>query len=69
MFSVLPVLFMLTLKWQRNTVRELVSYIIPYSRRLAREKTFTNFVILEPPTKGFSMKFGRVVPTYMYDRS
>ena len=66
MFSVLPVLFMLTLKWQRNTVRELVSYI-PYSRKLAREKTFMNFVVLEPSTKVFSMKFGRVVPTY--DRS
>ena len=68
MFSVLPVLFMPTLKWQRNTVRELVSYI-PYSRKLPREKTFTNFVVLEPPMKGFSTKFGHVVPTYMYDRS
>ena len=31
---------------------------IPYSRRLSREKTFTNFTVLEPPAKVFSSKFG-----------
>ena len=29
-----------------------------------REKTFTNFAVLEPPAKVFSSKFGRAIPTY-----
>ena len=37
---------------------------IPYSGKLLKEKTFTNFAVLEPPAKVFSMKFGRAVPTY-----
>ena len=40
-----------------------VSYV-PYSGKLSREKTFTNFTIIEPSTKVFSMKFGRAIPTY-----
>ena len=38
-----------------------------YSRKLLREKTFTNFAVLEPLTsqKFFSMKFGRVIPMYL----
>ena len=40
---------------------------IPFSGRLSREKTFMNFVVLEPPTKVFSTKFGCAIPTY--DRS
>ena len=35
-----------------------------YSAKFLREKTFTNFVVLEPPAKVFSMKFGCAVPTY-----
>ena len=27
---------------------------VPYSRKLLREKTFTNFTVLEPPVKVFS---------------
>ena len=30
---------------------------IPYSGKLSREKTFTNFAIFQPSTKVFSMKF------------
>ena len=37
---------------------------IPYSRKLSREKTFTNFVVLEPPAKVFSLKFGCAILTY-----
>ena len=37
---------------------------VPYSAKLSGEKTFTNFVVLEPPAKVFSMKFGHAVPTY-----
>ena len=41
-------------------------YIIklPYSVKLSRGKTFTNFAVLEPPAKVFSTKFGCAVPTY-----
>ena len=35
----------------------------PYSRKFLREKTFTNFTVLEPPAKVFSTKFGHAVPT------
>ena len=38
--------------------------LVPYSRKLSREKTFTNFMVLEPPAKVFSSKFGCAVPTY-----
>ena len=31
--------------------------ILPYNGKLSREKTFTNFVILQLPTKVFSTKF------------
>ena len=41
---------------------------IPYTGKLSREKTLTNFVVLEPPTKVFSTKFGHAIATYMYDR-
>ena len=34
---------------------------IPYSGKLSREKTFTNFTVLEPLAKVFSMKFGRAI--------
>ena len=37
---------------------------IPYSGKLSREKTFTNFAVLEPSAKVFSTKFGRAMPTY-----
>ena len=32
-------------------------YVIPYSGKLSREKTFTNFAIFQPSTKVFSTKF------------
>ena len=35
-----------------------------YSGKLSREKTFTNFAVLEPSAKVFSTKFGHAVPTY-----
>ena len=39
--------------------------LIPYNRKLSTEKkTFTNFVVLEPPVKVFYTKFGRAIPTY-----
>ena len=31
---------------------------IPYNTKLSMEKTFKNFVVLEPPAKVFSTKFG-----------
>ena len=31
--------------------------LIPYSGKLSREKTFTNFAIFQPSSKVFSMKF------------
>ena len=37
---------------------------VPYSRKLSREKTFTNFTALEPSAKVFSVKFGCAMPTY-----
>ena len=37
--------------------------IVLYSGQLSRKKTFTNFVVLEPPTKVFSTKFGCTIPT------
>ena len=37
---------------------------VPYSRKLLREKTFTNFVVLEPPVIVFSITFGRAIPIY-----
>ena len=37
---------------------------LPYSGKHSREKTFTNFMVLEPPAKVFSMKFGRAILTY-----
>ena len=37
---------------------------IPYSGKLSREKTFTNFIALELPVKVFSTIFGRAIPTY-----
>ena len=40
-----------------------IQYVL-YSAKLLGEKTFMNFVVLEPPTKVFSMKFGHAVPTY-----
>ena len=33
------------------------SWIIPYSGKLSREKTFTNFAIFQPSAKVFSTKF------------
>ena len=38
---------------------------LPYSGKLSREKTLTNFAALEPPAKVFSTKFGRAIPTYV----
>ena len=37
---------------------ECLPQYIPYSGKLSREKTFTNFALLEPSVKAFSMKFG-----------
>ena len=34
---------------------------IPYRGKLLREKTFTNFMVLEPPMKDFSTKFGHAI--------
>ena len=42
--------------------------IIPYWWKLLREKTFTNFAVLEPPAKVFSSKFERAVPSRSYVR-
>ena len=39
-------------------------HLLPYSAKLSREKTFTNFAVLELPAKVFSMKFGHTIPTY-----
>ena len=39
-------------------------YTLRYSGKLSKEKTFTNFAVLEPPVKVFSTKFGRAIPTY-----
>ena len=41
---------------------KLLSANVPYSGKLSRGKTFTNLVILEPPAKVFSTKFGLAVP-------
>ena len=38
---------------------------LTYSGKLSREKTFTNFEVLEPPAKVFSTKSGRATPTYV----
>ena len=46
-------------KFIPSTLRPL----LPYSGKLSREKTFTNFAVLEPSTEVFSTKFGRAVPT------
>ena len=40
-----------------------ISYV-RYSGKLLRERTFTNFAILEPSAKVFSTTFGRAIPTY-----
>ena len=39
--------------------------VIPYSGKLWKKKTFTNFVALETPVKVFSSKNGHAVPTYV----
>ena len=39
--------------------------VIPYSSKLLKNKTFTNFVVLEPLVKVFSSKNGHAVPTYV----
>ena len=46
--------------WLRTSTIKLL-----YSGKLLREKTFTNFAVLEPPAKVFSSKFGRAVLTYV----
>ena len=46
-----------------KTMNIPVAYL-QYSRKLLREKTFTNFIVLESPTKIFSTKSGSAVPTY-----
>ena len=38
-------------------MRTVLTIDIPYSGKLSREKTFTNFAIFQPSTKVFSMKF------------
>ena len=43
---------------------EVVMYHNYYGAKLSRERTFMNFMVLEPPAKVFSTKFGRAVPTY-----
>ena len=42
----------------------LAIHVIPYSGKVSREKTFTNFAVLEPPAKVFSSEFGRAISTY-----
>ena len=49
---------------QSSLAGPVLPYIIPYSGKLSREKAFTNFTVLEPSVKIFSMKFGRAIPTY-----
>ena len=39
--------------------------IVTVQWKISKEKTFTNFAVLEPPTKFFSTKFGCAVPTYV----
>ena len=39
------------------------AFYTPYNGKLLREKIFTNFTVLGPPTKVFSSKFGRAIPT------
>ena len=41
-----------------------VTYVVPYSGKLSREKTFANLTALEPPMKIFSTKFGPAIRTY-----
>ena len=48
---------------QISCISEL--HYVPDSGKLSREKTFTNFAVLEPPAKVFSTKFGRTVPNYV----
>ena len=54
----------ITSKSKYNACSVTTCALLPYSRKLSREKTFTNFAVLEPPAKVFSTKFGRAIPTY-----
>ena len=38
--------------------------VIPYSGKLSKKKTFTNFVVLEPLVKVFFSNYGHTIPTY-----
>ena len=65
----IPVFFMFPVFFfNSDTVYIMNSYInsllIPYSGKLSREKTFTNFAVLDLPTKVFSSKFGHAMHTY-----
>ena len=39
--------------------------VMPYSGKLLKKKTFTNFVVLEPLVKVLSSKNWHAVPTYV----
>ena len=47
-----------------TTQPPVTCYYCINSGKLSREKTFTNFAVLEPPAKVFFSKFGHVVLTY-----
>ena len=52
---------------EHSTVEPMALHMhihIPYSGKHLREKTFTNFTVLEPPVKVLSTKFGCAKPTY-----
>ena len=43
---------------------KIAQHIYCMVKKLSREKTLTNFAVLEPPAEVFFTKFGCVVPTY-----
>ena len=45
------------------------TYIVPYSGKLSREKTFANFMVLWLYTKVFSVKFGAWCPLVLQKRA
>ena len=48
-----------------NQVPDLSSHLIPYSRKLSREKTFANFKVREPSAKVFSTNFWGMLHSFM----
>ena len=55
-----------------HSILEACVYVILYSRKLSREKTFANFVVLGLSTKVFSLEsfplYGIVCPIIVYSR-